>query len=105
MDLRAEAGFKWGAVAKRTQSAKAVTVFWSVVNDFLLDPAQAAKLGAKGRYWVSRSLLELGQLQEEAGRLDEAQRVYRLIVDHKLSGVAQAQAKLARFRAEGGAKP
>src|SRR5258708_31093591 len=32
VDLRGEAGFKWGAVAKRTQPAKAVTVFWSVVN-------------------------------------------------------------------------
>ena len=105
VDLRVEAGFKWGAVAKRTQPAKAVTVFWSVVNDFLLDPAQAAKLGAQGRYWVSRSLLELGQLHEDAGRLDEAQRAYQLIVDNKLSGGAQAQAKLARFHATGGAKP
>ncbi len=105
VDLRAEAGFKWGAVAKRTQPAKAVTVFWSVVNDLLLDPAQAAKLGVKGRYWVSRSLLELGQLHEDAGRLDEAQHAYQLIVDNKLSGGTQAQANLARFRTSGGAKP
>lgn len=105
VDLRAEAGFKWGyALAKRNQSAKAQTVFWSVVDAFLLDTAQAAKLGAKGRYWISRALLELGQLHEDAGRLDEAQRAYQLIVDRKLSGVAQAQAKLARFRA-GGANP
>ena len=105
VDLRAEAGFKWGyALAKRNQSAKAQTVFWSVVDAFLLDTAQAAKLGAKGRYWISRALLELGQLHEDTGRLDEAQRAYQLIIDRKLSGVAQAQAKLARFRA-GGANP
>lgn len=105
VDLRAEAGFKWGyALAKRNQSAKAQTVFWSVVDAFLLDTAQAAKLGAKGRYWISRALLELGQIHEDAGRLDEAQRAYQLIIDRKLSGVAQAQAKLARFRA-GGANP
>lgn len=105
VDLRAEAGFKWGyALAKRNQPAKAQTVFWSVVDAFLLDTAQAAKLGAKGRYWISRALLELGQLHEDAGRLDEAQRAYQLIIDRKLSGVAQAQAKLARFRA-GGANP
>ncbi len=105
VDLRAEAGFKWGyALAKRNQTAKAQTVFWSVVDAFLLDTAQAAKLGAKGRYWISRALLELGQLHEDAGRLDEAQRAYQLIIDRKLSGVAQAQAKLARFRA-GGANP
>lgn len=105
VDLRVEAGFKWGyALAKRAQPAKAQTVFWSVVDAFLLDAAQAAKLGAKGRYWVSRALLELGQIHEDAGRLDEAQRAYQLIVDQKLSGVAQAQAKLARFGA-GGTKP
>ena len=91
-DLRTEAGFKWGyALAKREQGAKAQGVFWSVVSDFLLDPAQAARLGAKGRYWVARSLLELGQIHEEAGRLDEAQRAYQLIVEQKLYGMAQAQ--------------
>ncbi len=106
VDLRAEAGFKWGyALAKRGQSAKAQTVFWSVVDAFLLDTAQAAKLGTKGRYWVSKSLLELGQIHEDAGRLDEAQRAYQLIVDNKLYGIAQAQAKLTRFRTTGGAKP
>lgn len=106
VDLRVEAGFKWGyALAKRTQTAKAQTVFWSVVDAFLLDATQAAKLGAKGRYWISRALLELGQIHEEAGRLDEAQRAYQLIVDQKLSGTAQAQAKLARFGAAGGTKP
>jgi TolA-binding protein len=103
VDLRAEAGFKWGyALAKRNQPAKALVVFWSVVDAFLLDPAQAGKLGPKGRYWLSRTLLELGQIHEDAGRLDEAQRAYQLIIDQKLSGTAQAQAKLARFRAAGG---
>jgi len=34
-----------------------------------------------------------------------AQRAYQLIVDHKLAGAAQAQAKLARFGAAGGTKP
>lgn len=106
VDLRAEAGFKWGyALAKRAQPAKAQTVLWSVVDAFLLDAAQAAKLGAKGRYWISRALLELGQIHEDAARLDEAQRVYQLIVDYKLGGATQAQAKLARFGAAGGTKP
>ncbi len=106
VDLRAEAGYKWGyALAKRAQPAKAQTVFWSVVDAFLLDPAQAAKLGATGRYWITRALLELGQLHEDAGRLDEARHAYQLIVDYKLAGAAQAQAKLARFGAAGGTKP
>lgn len=105
LDLRAEAGFMWGyALAKRGQPEKAQAVFWSVVEAFLLDANQAAKLGT-GRWWVARSLLELGQIHEDAGRFDEAQRAYRLIIDNKLSGVAQAQAKLARFRPAGTAAP
>jgi hypothetical protein len=75
------------------------------VQGFLLDPGQAAQLGAKGRWWVSKSLLELAQIHEDAGRLDEAQRTYQLIVDNKLSGTALAQAKLARFRPAGGTAP
>jgi predicted negative regulator of RcsB-dependent stress response len=106
VDLRTEAGFKWGyAEAKRGQAAKAETVYWSVVDAFLLDATQAAKLGAKGRWWVSKSLLELAQIDEDAGRLDEAQRAYRLIIDYKLSGTALAQAKLARFVPAAEAKP
>ncbi|MBI2497010.1 MAG: hypothetical protein HYV75_03490 [Opitutae bacterium] len=67
VDLRAEAGFKWGyALAKRGQAAKAQTVLWSVVDSFLFDAALAGKLGAKGRYWVARALLELGQIHEDA---------------------------------------
>ena len=117
LDLRAEAGAKWGlALVKRSQAAstpierdqqiaKAQTVLWSVVNSFLLDPVQAAKLGAKGRWWLSRSLLELGQIHEDAGNLDEAQRAYQLIVDSKLGGGAQAADKLARYRTTGAGKP
>jgi tetratricopeptide (TPR) repeat protein len=100
VDLRVEAGFKWGyALAKRGQAAKAQTVFWSVIDTFLLDTAQATKLGATGRWWLSRTLLELGQILEDANRLDEAQRAYRLVIDRNLSGAALAQSKLARFRA------
>jgi len=115
IDLRVEAGCKWGyLLAKRRQSEaapgdpakteRAVTVYWSVINDFLLDGTQAARLGAKGRWWMSRCLLELGQVLEEAGRLDEAQRAYRLIIEQNLGGALIAQDKLARYRAAEGAK-
>ena len=49
VDLRAEAGFEWGyAEAKRGQAAKAESVYWSVVDAFLLDSAMAPQLGAGG---------------------------------------------------------
>lgn len=117
VDLRVEAGAMWGvALIKRSQTAetpaerdqeitKAQTVLWSVVNTFLRDPVQAAKLGATGRYWMSRSLLQLGQIHEDAGNLDEAQQAYQLIVDSKLGGSAQAREKLAHYRVPVTAKP
>ena len=117
VDLRVEAGAEWGvALIKRSQTAgtpmerdqeiaKAQTVLWSVVNTFLRDPVQAAKLGATGRFWMSRSLLQLGQIHEDAGNIDEAQQAYQLIVDSKLGGSAQARDKLARYRAQVTAKP
>lgn len=103
-DLRVEAGYKWGyAQARRGQTAGAQAIHWGVVDSFLLDAAQAARLGPTGRYWISRTLLELGQLLEETGRPDEAQRAYRLVLEHRLGGAAQAQARLDRFRAAEGA--
>lgn len=106
VDLRVEAGFKWAyAQARRGQAVVARRIYWSVVDAFLLDGAMATRLGATGRYWISRTLLELGQSLEEAGRFDEAQRAYQMVVDHKLGGAVQAQAKLQRFRAVLEAKP
>lgn len=117
VDLRAEAGATWGfALLRRSQVAanpterdqtiaKAQAVLWSVVNSFLLDPGQAPNLHAKGRFWVSRSLLELGQSHEDAGHLDEAQKAYQLIVDSKLGGSAQAKEKLSRYRLQERTKP
>lgn len=105
-DLRVEAGFMWGyAQARRGQPQSAQTIYWGVIDAFLLDAARAAQLGATGRYWISRTLLELGQQLEEGGRIDEAQRAYRLVIDHDLGGAAQARAKLERYRAAAEARP
>lgn len=99
-DLRVEAGYKWGfALAQREQTDKAVAVLWSVVADFLLNREAAAKLGATGRTWLARALMRVGELNEAAGRHDEAQRAYELVVEHQLVFVATAQAKLAKYRA------
>jgi outer membrane protein assembly factor BamD (BamD/ComL family) len=99
-DLRVEAGYKWGfALAQREQTDKAVAVLWSVVADFLLNREEAAKLGATGRTWLARALMRIGELNEAAGRLDEAQRAYELVVEHQLVFVTTAEAKLAKYRA------
>ena len=106
IELRVEAGYKLGAsFSRRGQPARAQETWWrEVVNEFLLKEGRAAQLGAKGRYWMSRTLVELGTLCEQQEKLEEARQAWQLVVDAKLPFAALAQAKLARFNPPG-AKP
>ncbi len=105
-DLRVEAGFMHGnALNRRGNTDRAQATWMLVVNSFLLDPARAAELGGKGRYWMSRILLELGDLYEREARLDQARQAYQLLLDQKLPGGMLAQRRLARFSREGAGIP
>jgi tetratricopeptide (TPR) repeat protein len=100
VDLRVEAGFKHGyAQVRRGNPAQAERAWWLAVNTFLLDSGKAAELGAKGRYWMSRVLLELGDLYEKEAKLEPARRAYELLLQQKLPGETLAQQRLARFKA------
>ena len=105
-DLRVEAGFMHGnAFSKRGFADRAQATWMLVVNSFLLDPAKAAELGAKGRYWMSRILLELGDLYEREAKLDQARLAYELMLTQKLPGGTLAQRRLARFSRESAGSP
>ena len=71
---------------KRGNADRAQATWWLVANNFLLDPARAAELGAKGRYWMSRVLLELGDFYEREAKLDQARNAYELLLGQKLPG-------------------
>ncbi len=76
VDVRVEAGFNLGNLyARRGDPDRAEEVWWKdVVHEFLVkDPAVAAQLGAKGRYWMARTLLELGTLFESQEKLEASQ--------------------------------
>lgn len=106
VDARVEAGFNLGFLhARRGRSAKAEEVWWrDVVNEFLLTPEQARQLSDKGRYWMTRTLLELGTLYEQQEKLDQAKEAWSLVLETKLGyGEALAKARLARFGAAGSA--
>ena len=87
-DMRIEAGFQLGDLlassGKAHEMARAETVWWTLVTSYLLDDAQAAKLGPKGRYWLARALLRLGDLWRERGDLEEARNAYELILTKNL---------------------
>ncbi|MBC7366043.1 MAG: tetratricopeptide repeat protein [Undibacterium sp.] len=99
VDVRTEAGFNLGMVLKqRGELEKAATVWWrDVVSAFLTDAKASAQLGAKGRYWMARTLIEFGALREQQGQLEEAKEAWLLILKTGLPGEGQAKARLAPF--------
>jgi tetratricopeptide (TPR) repeat protein len=97
-DVRVEAGFNLGFILERTDRDKAQAVWWNdVVDAFLVRPGGPRDLGPRGRWWVARTLLEVGALYEQQGRLEEAKRAWTLLIDSGLPGDAIARQRLARF--------
>ncbi|OHE78737.1 MAG: hypothetical protein A3G75_00565 [Verrucomicrobia bacterium RIFCSPLOWO2_12_FULL_64_8] len=104
-DMRVEAGYMLGhMLAQRGHAARAQEVWWPVVNMFLLDANRVSELGANGPYWMSRILLELGELWEKEAKLDQARQTYEMILQQKLPGESLARQRLARFN-PGGSRP
>jgi tetratricopeptide (TPR) repeat protein len=97
-DVRVEAGYNLGVILARTNRDKAQAVWWNdVVDAFLVRPGGPRNLGPKGRWWVARTLLDVGALYEQEGRLEEAKRAWMLLIDSGLPGDALARQRLARF--------
>jgi TolA-binding protein len=87
LDFQTEVAYKWAfALLKSGSDAKAKEVLSLSVSRFLLDGPKALELGASGRYWVSRSMLKLGEILEKEGSLEEARRLYRKMVAYDLPG-------------------
>lgn len=106
-DVRIEAGYNLGLLLMRRGSAesrsRAQLVWWQqVVTPFLLDEGRAAQLAGGGRYFMSRTLLGLGELLEAQSKLEQAREAYMLIVQYHLPGEGIARGKLARFGVKNG---
>ncbi len=100
VDLRVEAGFQLGDLlatnGKSPDFARSETVWWTLVTTYLMDNVQAAQLGPKGRYWLARSLLRLGDLRRERGDLEEARNAYEIILLKNLPFPKLAREKFIR---------
>ncbi|MEO7599544.1 MAG: tetratricopeptide repeat protein [Opitutus sp.] len=100
LDARVEAGFNIGLLhVRRGEAAQAEEVWWrNVVYEFLVKGDESRQLGEKGRYWMTRTLLELGALYEQQEKLEQAKESWLLILRSKLGfGEGLAKSRLARF--------
>ena len=98
-DVSVEAGYKLAFAHRQTgNSVNAQEVLGSSLDRFLLNPeAGTRRLGGPGRYWMSRSILELGTLLEEGRVPDEARIVYGLIEENNLPGRNLANSRMEQL--------
>lgn len=105
VDARIEAGFNLGELlVRRGEETKALEVWWDeVVKYFLTNPdpkspnVRLLDSDAKGRHWMSRTLLRSAEIYEKQARLEEARTAWSLIVDKGLPGGTTARERLKRF--------
>ena len=97
-DFQAEAAYKLSFVMqKRSADADARKVLTALVTN-MLNTERAVRLNEAGRYWLSRGLLDLGELLESAGESAEARRVYRTVLAYNLPGQTLAQSRADRLQ-------
>ena len=96
--LRIEAGYKAGvALRARSRSTRAATIWWEVVNEFLVDGEQQENWGAKGAFWLAKVVLDLGAAFEADGDLVAARNAYAMIDRYGLPGRLLAAAEMERL--------
>jgi tetratricopeptide (TPR) repeat protein len=101
LPVRLEAGFKWAHSLRQQGDARGSQgVLWLLYDRFILDPDlnQPILIEAAGRYWMSRVLLELGNIQAGLGEVASAIRVYETIIRLDLPGIATATSRIENLR-------
>jgi TolA-binding protein len=99
LDVQVQAGYRLGLLLKeRGEEAKAADVWWrDVIERFLIKSDRPIEAAAKRPYWLARTLNELGELYEKQGRLEEAKRAWRLVLESNLGSVEAARKKLEEY--------
>lgn len=93
MDVRAEAAYKSGfSRLKGKDWVEARSRYWEGIT--MLLGGGLNEMGEQGRYWLARSILEMGGLYEKDKKQEEANRAYQLVIKYGLPGVAIAKEKI-----------
>lgn len=96
-EMRIEAGFQWASALKTlNETMRAEEIYWQTLTRFLLEPPEPYTLGTTGRYWLARTAFELADIYEKQNRIQEAMRVFSLILEYQLPGINTAQSRMQR---------
>lgn len=102
LDLRVEAGYKYGLSLARHEQPDAAIRIWGLVIGFLTQAdGKPIRFGPQGRYWLARTLLEFGDLLRAQGKSDQARGAYELVVRSGLPGGDIARESISRLQPVG----
>lgn len=94
-DIRIEAGHTLGYFLEQTENYEhAQTIYWLILERFLMDERFYPFLTSTSRYWIGRTILQLGAILEAHNQLLEARNMYQLIIKYALPGREIIQPKL-----------
>lgn len=94
-DIHVEASNKLATIYKKQNlPQEAETIYWASLSRNLLQNQNNQQLGVNGRWWMSRSILHLGDFYVENNSLDKAVQVYELLRKHRLPGIELGEAKI-----------
>lgn len=98
VDARIEAGYALGQLYhQRDNQTRAASTFWQMIHQFLPGGETPPELGAQGRYWLARCLLDLADLLVAEGRPQEARKIYELLIHLELPGKRLAATQAAQL--------
>jgi cellulose synthase operon protein C len=102
-EMHAEAAYKEGLVFRRMEDvARAKVIYFrDIIKFFLSDINRFPDVQASGKYWISRSLLDLGEILDSEGDFNGARSVYRMLLVHGLPGRHLARARFSPKEREG----
>lgn len=95
VEVRAEAGYKSGiGLLEAGKTKRGSEMFWLVISNFVVNADSKIEQTPITRYWLSRCIFELAKAQEESQFVQEARKMYQLVIDYNLPGRALAEMKI-----------
>lgn len=99
INVQIEVSAKLGAIYKKQDLLKeAETTYWNSLSKHLLQADTGESLQVQGRWWMSRTILHLGDLFLEQEEVKRATETYKLLDKYQLPGKELGEAKIRNIK-------